>query len=414
MKNPSLVPEPHRARLSVAAHWLAVAVMVVLPWSTSAVSILTVIWALTLLPTVQWSEVEQTLRKPAALLPVLLVVLALVGLAWSDAPWVSEARNLQPFFKLLAIPLLIIQFARTEHARALLNAFIASSAVLLIASYAHATWPTISLPLTNPQVPGAPVVDYIVQSGFFTYSAFLLLAMAAENWRDGLRRPAILQCVLAAAFLINIAAVVTGRTSLVVVAALVIVFGARAASKRTMIIVGLAAIVLVTAAWVSAPQLRTRVMSVFDEVHRYETTGELTSSGQRITFWHISLLALKQSPVIGLGTGGNEPWFGQKVSELGLTGLASMRNPHNQILAVGLQLGLVGIAVLLAMWIAHVLVFRGSGLIAWAGLSAVIQNVVASLFNSHLFDFAPGWFYVFVIGAMAGSIFRQQATSGES
>ena len=80
-------------------------------------------------------------------------------------------------------------------------------------------------------------------------------------------------------------------------------------------------------------------------------------------------------------------------------------NPHQQTLTVAIQLGLVGVAVMYAMWIAHLaLFFRGEGLIAWCGLSLVAQNIVSSLFNSHLFDFNQGWFYVFGVGVLGGTL----------
>jgi hypothetical protein len=60
-------------------------------------------------------------------------------------------------------------------------------------------------------------------------------------------------------------------------------------------------------------------------------------------------------------------------------------NPHNQTLAVGIQIGLVGIAVLLAMWTAHLALFRSNSFPAWVGLVVVMQNVIGSLFNSYLF-----------------------------
>ena len=34
---------------------------------------------------------------------------------------------------------------------------------------------------------------------------------------------------------------------------------------------------------------------------------------------------------------------------------------------------------------------RGPGLVEWIGLVVVVQNIVGSLFNSHLFDFTQGW-----------------------
>jgi O-antigen ligase len=65
--------------------------------------------------------------------------------------------------------------------------------------------------------------------------------------------------------------------------------------------------------------------------------------------------------------------------------------------------------VLVAFWLSHLMLFCGSGLAAWAGLVIVIQNVVGSLFNSHLFDFSQGWLYVIGVGVAAGTVLRTAA-----
>ncbi len=43
-----------------------------------------------------------------------------------------------------------------------------------------------------------------------------------------------------------------------------------------------------------------------------------------------------------------------------------------------------------------------AALVAWFGLVVVVQNIIGSLFNSHLFDFTQGWAYVFGVGVAAG------------
>ena len=58
------------------------------------------------------------------------------------------------------------------------------------------------------------------------------------------------------------------------------------------------------------------------------------------------------------------------------------------------------------MWIAHLLLFRGEGLAAWIGAGVVVENVVASLFNSQLFYFSPGWIYIFGVGVLGGVMLR--------
>ena len=67
-----------------------------------------------------------------------------------------------------------------------------------------------------------------------------------------------------------------------------------------------------------------------------------------------------------------------------------------------MQWGVIGIVVLYAMWLTHLLLFRGGGLVNWLGLLVVVQNISTSLFNSHLFDFHEGWMYVLGVGVAGG------------
>ena len=84
-------------------------------------------------------------------------------------------------------------------------------------------------------------------------------------------------------------------------------------------------------------------------------------------------------------------------------------NPHNQTLNVAVQWGVIGIALLWAMWLWHLRLFRGDGLVAWIGLLVVVQNIFTSLFNSHVFDFHEGWIYVLGVGVAGGMVLKQDA-----
>lgn len=113
---------------------------------------------------------------------------------------------------------------------------------------------------------------------------------------------------------------------------------------------------------------------------------------------------VRDAPLIGHGTGSIASQFRRAVAgESGAAGVASV-NPHNQIFAVATQLGLLGTAVLLAMWAAHYLLFRAMDFVSWIGAVVVIENVVSSLVSSHLFDFMHGWLYVFGVGVAGGMI----------
>jgi O-antigen ligase len=114
---------------------------------------------------------------------------------------------------------------------------------------------------------------------------------------------------------------------------------------------------------------------------------------------------MRDAPLVGHGTGSIRGLF--QTAATGYAVEASghvVANPHNQTLAVAIQWGVIGVVVLYAMWLFHLLLFRGEGLVAWIGLLVVVQNALSSLFNSHLFDFHEGWMYVLGVGVAGGTV----------
>jgi hypothetical protein len=129
-----------------------------------------------------------------------------------------------------------------------------------------------------------------------------------------------------------------------------------------------------------------------------------SSAGTRIQFWTKSAEFVADAPVIGHGTGMTELLFRRGAAGEPETPGLITHNPHNQILAVAVQLGLVGTIVLIAMWVAHLALFREATWVSWLGLMIVVQNIISSLFNSHLTDFTQGWIYVLGVGAMGAMV----------
>ena len=215
--------------------------------------------------------------------------------------------------------------------------------------------------------------------------------------------------MLALIFLANVFYVATSRTSLVVIPVLLLVSGCRLFGWKGAAGLVLGFFVLAAAAWPSAAFLRLRVTSFFDEIRSYQPDASATSAGERLVYWTKSAEFIKEAPLIGHGTGSIHEQFGRASG--GHTGMAAevSANPHNQILAVGIQIGLSGITALVAMWIAHLALFRSSSFAAWIGLVLVIQNIVGSLFNSHLFDFTQGATYVVGVGIAGGIVLRERA-----
>src|SRR6202035_5250935 len=127
--------------LQRVADWLAVAVVVSLPWSTSVSVILIVLWLLAVLPTLAVADMRRELLTAAGGLPVLLWLLAAVGMLWADVPWAERIDGLGGFHRLLAIPLLLAQFRRSQCGPCAGYGFLISATALLALSSFFALLP---------------------------------------------------------------------------------------------------------------------------------------------------------------------------------------------------------------------------------------------------------------------------------
>jgi O-antigen ligase len=382
------------------ADYLAAAVAASLPWSSSATSILVVLWLIALIPALDWPALRRELCSAAGGLPVALFALGALGMLWADIIWIERMRGLDSYVKLLVIPLLFVHFRQSKNGLWPLTAFLVSAAVLLAVSFASVVTPDNLWGLSKHY--GIPVKDYISQAGEFTLAAFGAFFIALRAFRDGENKLAGAWTLLGAAFLANIVLVVTSRTALVTIPVLALLFALTQFAGKARI----AAVALLVAAAIAAlalaPVASERLASLNTEIAQYQETSRATSAGERLEFWTKAVKMVRDAPVFGHGTGSIREMY-RRAAE-GQTGLAAAvaANPHNQTLAVAIQLGALGVAVLFAMWIVHAMLFWGSALPAFVGMMVVVQNVVGSLFNSHLFDFTQGWIYVFGVGIAGG------------
>jgi O-antigen ligase len=240
--------------------------------------------------------------------------------------------------------------------------------------------------------------------------AFGLLGFVCERRKEISRTWIAAAVALAVLFLANIFYIAIGRTTLVVIPLLLLLLGFRYFGWKGIVAALVAAVVMASVAWIASPLLRERVTLSFSELRSYEASNAVSSTGIRLEVWKKSLEIVATAPLLGHGTGSIPGQFRSVAVGGGLSGLLS-NNPHNQFFAVAIQVGLVGTAILVAMWIAHLMVFRGSGLVAWIGIVVVLQNLAAAPFNAHLFDSFHGWLYAFGFGVIGGMALRQNETA---
>jgi O-antigen ligase len=382
-----------------------------IPWSTTATIVLLVIWLAVLLPTIESQPFGRVVRHPAALAAIALVALTVAGTLWAEGPWLNRWQGIGPAAKLLVLPFLLYQFERSGRADWVYKAFLVSCTVLLAYSWMIYFAPGWQFTRAHGfDTTGVPVRNAIDQNQEFVLCLFGLAVASVHAFRQGRTPVATLLAALAVAFLVNVLFVALARTSLLYLGVIAILFAVRNFERRTtwLMLFGLAA--LVPALWLSSPNLRNRVAHIAVEYQEYRETNRPTSTGQRLAYWSQSIDWIREAPVIGHGTGSSKRLF--DAAAVGKQGAWAdkIANPHNQTLFVAIQWGLLGCVILFAMWFCHARLFLiHSGFAGWIGAVVVIQNIISSLFNSHLFDFAEGWIYVVGVGVAGGAILRHRA-----
>ena len=402
---------PNQSLLASVADYSAIGVAAALPWSTSAAGILIGLWLIALFPTLNFSVARRDFLTPAGGLPVLLWIVAAVGMLWAHVPWMDRFAGLGGFYKLLAIPLILAHLRRSDKATLVLGAFLVSCTLLMLLSYFLALWPGLNW--RGARSPGVPVKEYVAQSTEFVICFFVLLGIGFRflHHHPLVRTGAF---VVAALFLLNIFYIATSRTALVVIGVLLVIFAFWQWEWKKACMVLLTAVVCAFIVWNTSSYLHRELALMPGEIQRYLNENASTRTGERLEYWQKSISFISDAPIFGHGTGSIRDLFRRAATGESGASASIADNPHNQTLNIAIQLGFAGVALLYAMWIGHLRLFLGTNLPAWVGLVIVVQNMVSSLFNSHLFDFTQGWIYVFGVGVAGGTVLRCQNTAQAS
>ena len=227
-----------------------------LPWSTTAVSVFTGLWILAVLPTIRWQAFFETLRAPASFLPLAFLALAIAGLFWTEDTWPVAIQGLVPVSKLLAVPLLLYHYERSQRGHWVLFAFVASCVLLMGLSWVtyFADWKA-----SPGGMAGVPVRNYIDQSHEFALCLFVMAPLILSFAANGHRAWAFAFAAIMLGFYFDMRFVATSRTAFAYFPILLILFAVKYLNRRRAIYFLLFAAVVEFAVLLSSPYLRDRV-----------------------------------------------------------------------------------------------------------------------------------------------------------
>jgi O-antigen ligase len=393
------------AAWATAVDIFAILTAVSLPWSTTLVAVFAVALLVSMAPFLDFRAFLQSLKRPICAMPLALFALAAVGMLWSDSPWGARLYAVGPTAKLLMLPVLLYHFERSARGVQVLTAFLVSCVLLMMMSWIVAFDPRLAL--KSGAYYGVPVKNYIDQSQEFALCAVVLAYPVIMLLRKKRTWLAALLIAISISFVVNMMFVVVSRTALVTMPIMLAVFAVLHLRWRSILAIFCVTIVFAALAWSTSPHLRQTTESFLRDYRLYEEQNAPTSAGLRLEYWKKSLRFFVAAPIFGHGTGSIHGLFEEAAMNQSGAAADVIGNPHNQTLNVAIQWGAIGVVVLYAMWLVHLLLFRGQGLSTWIGWMVVLQNILTSLFNSHIFDFNEGWIYVLGTGIAGGMVLRK-------
>jgi len=357
-----------------------------IPLSTSLMDLCSALVVLFWLGSGRAAIVGRLLRHhPAAALATLLFLYFLIAVSYSPAGPAAAFAVLMKYRELLLLPLVLsLAVGNQELIRRAENGFVAGALVLMLVSYG------MGLGLIPAAKYGNSLLFHITHSFFMALLAYWALQRAIDLPQHR-RLPWALVFLLATANLIFIA---PGRTGMFTFAVLLGFAALQRLSLKRRIAGCLVLILLLPAGFMISTNISSRVQQALQDIIHYEPGISRSSLGMRLDWWGNSIELIRERPLFGHGTGA----FAVRQQEL-INGGDTMPtdNPHNEYLFIGVQLGLTGLALFLALltsqWVAATGLDRHSRFLLQG---VVLTMATGCLMNSFLFDSHQGHFYAFL------------------
>lgn len=308
--------------------------------------------------------------------------LVLVGSFYSSGNIEDIIYQLHKYGKILFI-LPAITLAQDEKWRkAGINAFCAAMLITLILSVVSAIWPLSFVKGTAGGASNNHFVfrDHIAQN--LMMSVFVLI-MFTRGLISTSRKRKVVYVALGLLAIFDILFLVLGRTGYVSLALNLIVFLFFLKTWRERILTSsvLVAIIILTLQYSSG--FNSRINIAVDEYKTHQST-DLSSVGQRIEFLKKSVELIRERPWAGFGTGAQRKELCRVADSPEWCNVGQI-HPHNQFMAIGIQLGILGIAAYLLFMGAAILQARlQSGEYKIIGIVLVATLLTDSLFHAPL------------------------------
>lgn len=324
------------------------------------------------------------LTNRLVLIATALFCLLLAGVFYSPAATGDALSTLKKYRELVLFVMALSYLQNRENIAVLGERFFVTGSILLLSiSYA------MYFGLIPTEKFGYSTVYHITHSFFMALLSFWVLQKIILSPRFRL-----FFCFIFITTCINLFYIAPGRTGMFVFVALIILTILQHLSLKKSLIGMLICSAILGATFISSENFSTRFHEAVVEIQNYHPGSSRTSLGMRFDWWHNSITLLEEKPVLGHGTGS----FEVEQQRL-IKGTKTMKsdNPHNEFLFIGVQVGLVGVFLYLALLGG----LFGASFKKPLPSKYLLQGVVTAMFcgclmNSFLFDSHQGHFFAII------------------
>lgn len=382
-----------------AAGWTTTALGFTIPiWvmaDSILVGLLVVCWA----ACGEWREkARRVAANPVAMSAVLLFAWLLLGALWGEGDLDERAMWVKKYANLLFIPLLIsIAVDDGERHRALLALAVSLAITLFLSIILSAGLFSPKAGLTCDSYNPCVFKKHTTHNLLMGFGALLFGVLAwksSQRWARWAWGGA--SCLAAS----NVLLMVQGRTGYVVLAGLAIVAFHSYLGWRGILAAVIAFSLILSTAYHLSTAFHDRIDLVVTGVTRWNPQmATYDGVTERMEFFYYTFEIIQDHPLVGVGTGGFAKAYAVRVQDLGLPVPA---HPHNQYLLVMVQVGVVGICLLLWLFAQQ---WRSAFLTGDAAYGLLARGVVVTiaigcLFQPALVDHTEKLFYCLFSGLL--------------
>ncbi|MFO0697643.1 MAG: O-antigen ligase family protein [Nitrospira sp.] len=383
------------------AGWATIALGFTIPIWVVADSILVVLLVVCWLASGEWKErLRRITTSPVAMSVLLLFGWLLLGTLWGGGSVQERALAIKKYADLLLIPVLISMAITVQERNRALVALAASLVLTLFLSLGVLAGGSLpfSASLGCDSLDSCVFKKHTTHNVLMAFGALLFAVLAWNSSQHWARWGWGTASVLATS---NVLLMVQGRTGYVVLAGLAILGFYMALGWRGILAGVVALSVSFSIAYQVSPIFHERVSLAASSVTQWNPKVAVVSDpiGWRLEYFYHTVEIIQDHPLMGVGTGGFVQTYRERAAQAGLD---VPPHPHNQYLFILVQVGVVGLGLLLWLFVQQ---WQSASLAGDAMYGLLARGVVVTIalgcfFNPFLVDHTEKLFYCWLSGLL--------------